>query len=109
MGNYDPIQEDMNNETTDGNILQALMKFPSRYTFNVVGKTKGDEQVTESYINHVKDIVLEISGDKDLQYESIPRGKNFVKIKIETTVESAAMINMIYEKLDKHELTKMRF
>lgn len=109
MGNFDPPQSDWDNETTDGNILQAMMAFPSRYTFNIVGRTNGDDEVTQSYISDMKKIVLETSGDDELTCQSIPRGKNFIKIKIDASVESASMITLIYQQLADHELTKMRF
>ena len=109
MGKFDPAQPDLDNENADGNILQAMMQFPSPYTFNIVGKTNGDEKLTEGYIDDVKTIVLETSGDKELTIESVPRGKNFIKIKIEAVVESASMINLIYDQLAEHDLTKMRF
>ena len=109
MGKYDPAQSEMDNESTDGNILQAMMNFPAPYVFNIVGRTNGDEKVKEAYINDINDIVLASSGDKELQYESVPRGKKFVKIRIEAVVESASMITLIYENLAKHELTVMRF
>lgn len=109
MGKYDPAQSDTDNESTDGNILQAMLNFPTPYVFNIVGRTNGDENVKESYINDVNEIVLSSSGDQELQYESVARGKNFIKIRIEAIVESASMITCIYEELAKHELTVMRF
>lgn len=109
MGKYDPVQAETDNETTDGNILQAMLKFPTLYAFNIVGKTNGDDEIAQEYINDIKKIVLDISGDQELQLQSIPRGNNFTKITVEAVVESASMINMIYTQLAEHELTKMRF
>ncbi len=74
-----------------------------------MGKTNGNEETTEAYINEIKNIVLRVSGDTDLQLQSTPRGNNFTKIKVEAVVESASMINLIYSQLAEHELTKMRF
>lgn len=109
MGNYDPVQAETDNEQTDGNILQAMLKFPTLYAFNVVGKTGGNDDVTKEYVNDIKDIVLDVTGDKELQCQCIPRGKKFTKITIEAVVESASMINLIYGQLAEHKLTKMRF
>lgn len=109
MGTYDPAQSETDNEAADGNILQAMLNFPTPYVFNIVGKTGGDDEVTEGYVNDVNKTVLDISGDKELQYTITPRGKKFTKISIEAIVESASMITLIYEKLAELELTIMRF
>jgi putative lipoic acid-binding regulatory protein len=109
MGNYDPVQAETDNETTDGNILEALMNFPTMYAFNIVGRTSGDDEVTKKYIDDVNEVVLEISGDKELQFNTVPRGKSFTKITVEASVESSSMITLIYEKLAELELTVMRF
>ena len=47
MGKYDPIQTEMDNENADGNILQAMINFPSLYVFNIVGRTNGIDEITE--------------------------------------------------------------
>jgi len=108
MGNFNPTGED--DERQDGNILNAMMKFPVRYTFNIVGRTEGDDAIQEIYVEDVKRTVLETSGDSDgLMCHVTPRGKNFVKLQCEVTVHSSQMINQIYEDLDKLERTKMRF
>lgn len=110
MGNYAPSQPDTDNEDTDGNILNALMNFPAPYVFNIVGKTKGEEELVDGYISKVKEIVGANSGGDDiLEFAVKPRGKNFTKITAEVMVESSGMINTIYDELANLEETIMRF
>ena len=41
MGTYDPQNTEIDNESHNGNILNAMLNFPTDYTFNIVGKTSG--------------------------------------------------------------------
>ena len=41
MGVFDP-QTGVDDEHQQGNIMNALLKFPVRYSFNCVGRTNGD-------------------------------------------------------------------
>ena len=108
MGVFDPQGED--NERQDGNILNAMLKFPVRYSFNVVGKTSGDEALVEQFVKQVKEIVLESTDDTDgIQCLVTPRTKNFTKVTVEASVERAAMIAVIYDNLEALELVVMRF
>ena len=108
MGTYDPQGDD--NEKQEGNILNALVVFPVRYRFNIVGKTSGDEAVVEKFVAEVKRIVLESTDDTDgIKCQNIPRTKNFTKVTVEAKVESAAMIKTIYDNLEALELAVMRF
>jgi len=109
MGTYDPEKSEWDNETKDGNILHAMLTFPTQYAFNIVGRTNGDESTTEMYVEDVKNMVSNTAGDSDIKCSTISRGKNFTKITVEATVESAAMITSIYNQLADHELTIMRF
>lgn len=109
MGKYDPIQTEMDDENADGNILQAMINFPSLYVFNIVGRTNGIDEITERYVNDVKMIIFEICGDREIGVEYFARGKKFTKLKVETSVESASMITQVYKELAEHELTVMRF
>ena len=109
MGDFDPVSAEENNENVDGNILNAMMEFPTSYVFNVVGKTKGDEEIAEIYIRTVKDIIISNSGDKDASCEIKARGENFTKIMMETKVESSSMVTNIYSQLADIEETVMRF
>jgi putative lipoic acid-binding regulatory protein len=108
MGNFDPVGT-TDDERQNGNILNALLKFPTRYTFHVVGKTLGDTVLEREYTNHVQKIVLETTGDEELSCKSIARGKNFTKVQCAAVVQSIAMINNIYDDLDGLDLTVMRF
>jgi len=109
MGDYDPAIAETDNENTDGNILNAMLTFPASYMFHVVGKTCGDEKMAEEYVKLVKELVLSNSGDEELECVIKPRGKNFTKIMIETTVQSSSMITNIYEKVAALDQTVMSF
>jgi putative lipoic acid-binding regulatory protein len=109
MGTYDPTDGVENNERQNGNILNAMMTFPSKFTFNVVGKTLGNAEQQIQYVNEIKQVVYETTGDDEISYEVTPRGTKFVKVCVEANVQSATMINSIFDGLDKIELTVMRF
>ena len=109
MGDYDPATVDTDNENTDGNILSALLNFPTRFSFNSVGRTNGDEAFADAYVGKVKDIVGSNSGDENYSCIVKPRGKNFTKITVEAMVESSSMITNIYDQLASLEETVMRF
>jgi putative lipoic acid-binding regulatory protein len=109
MGTYDPTDGVENNERQNGNILNAMMTFPSKFTFNVVGKTLCNAEKQIQYVNEIKQVVYETTGDDEISYEVTPRGTKFVKVCVEANVQSAAMINSIFDDLDKIELTVMRF
>ena len=134
MGTFDPIGGAVDDENQSGNILNAMLTFPTRFSFNVVGRTGGDPEIEKKYIDDVKaivnggtisydetdkdtdDEVTNLSNEIDdeninqgVTYDIVPRGKNFVKVSVHATVESAAMINTIYESLASMELTTMSF
>lgn len=82
MGTYDPVGGP-DDETQNGNILNAMLNFPVRYSFNVVGRTGGNDEARDSYVEEVKNLCMSLSGDKDgLQCQVTPRGKNFTKITV---------------------------
>ena len=108
MGDYDPTEGMVDNEDQDGNIMKALITFPTQHVFDVVGKIQGDNN-SDSYADQVRSIVFETTGDENIQCEIIPRGKKFVKVRCEATVESTTMINTIYEELGAMESTVMKF
>lgn len=106
MGAFDPVGDD--DERQDGNILNAMLKFPASFAFNVVGRTGGEETLRDTFVLQVKEVVSSVAGDvSDCQV--IPRGRNFTRITIETTVESSAMINAVFDELDKLDMTTMRY
>ena len=109
MGKYDPIQGD-DDERQDGNILNALTTFPVQYSFNIVGKTSGDNNAVDQFVNQVKDAVIGVTGDQDgLECQIKPRGKNYTKVSVEVKVESATMIAAAYDAIEALEMTVMRF
>lgn len=109
MGTFDPAASENDNEKTDGNILNAVMTFPTNYVFNIVGKTGGDEATSDAYIEKVQEIVLSNSQNEEIDLTVKPRGKNFTKVLIEAYVESSSMITNIYQELGDLEETVMRF
>ena len=62
------------------------------------------------YIERVKQIVGETSGNANtLECRVIPRGRNFVRVSVEVTVESSAIIGSIYDELDSLEATVFKY
>ena len=49
------------------------------------------------------------SGITEMEYVATPRGKNFTKVQVTARMESAAMINSVYQELANLEMTVMRF
>lgn len=110
MGDYDPTEGMVDNEDQDGNIMKALITFPTQHVFDVVGKIQGDnDSDSSSYADKVRTIVFDTTGDENIHCQIIPRGKKFVKVRCEATVESTTMINTIYEELGAMESTVMKF
>lgn len=110
MGDYDPAEGMVDDEGQDGNIMKALLKFPTQHVFDVVGKVSAESDANgEDYADKVKSIVFDTTGDDDIKCEIIPRGKKFVKVRCEAKVESTTMINNIYDELGEMESTVMKF
>lgn len=112
MGDYDPTDGIADDENQDGNIMRALFTFPMQQTFDVVGKisiSTDDDKGANDYAESVKKIVFETTGDENIEYDIIPRGKKFTKVRCTAMVESTTMINMIYDKLGQMESTVMKF
>lgn len=108
MGTYDPpVDQDNENET--GHIFNAMLEFPVTYSFNVVGRTSGDEGKKDVFVEQVKAAVTAISGPDDMTLRITPRGKSFTKVVIEAKVESAVMITNIYKELEQLEMSVMQF
>mmetsp|Transcript_10578 Transcript_10578/g.29730 ORF Transcript_10578/g.29730 Transcript_10578/m.29730 type:complete len:193 (+) Transcript_10578:199-777(+) len=110
LGNFDPQMGEDTEADGQGNIISALTNFPARFAFTVVGRTNGDDEAKEAYIEQVKKIVGETSGSANtLECRVTPRGTNFVRVSVEVTVESGAIINSIYEELSEVEATVMKY
>jgi putative lipoic acid-binding regulatory protein len=107
MGVFDPIGVD--DERQDGNIYNAMLNFPTKFTFTAVGRTNGEENIKESYINKVKDTVKSLSGDDETRCTVTPRGSKFTRVSIEVEVESAAVIASIFRAIDEIDMTVMKF
>ena len=111
MGTYDPPPSvGPDDENQSGNILNAMLTFPVRYSFNVVGRTSGDDGVREEYVEAVKAVIASVSGDDDsMECRVTPRGKSFTRVSVQVLVESAAVINSIFDDLGGMDLTVMRY
>ena len=109
MGVFDPADAEADKEGA-GNILNALLKFPVKYSFNVVGKTRGDEQLQDEFVQQVKAIVAQETGGEDgLVVQVTPRGKSFTKVIVEAEVDSAPIIQTVYQQLGALEMSVMQF
>ena len=109
LGNFDPQTGEDTEADGQGRIISALTNFPTRFEFTVIGRTtNGDDK--EAYIERVKQIVGETSGSANtLECRVTPRGSNFVRVSVEVTVESAAIIGSVYDELDSLEATVMKY
>mmetsp|Transcript_10728 Transcript_10728/g.23768 ORF Transcript_10728/g.23768 Transcript_10728/m.23768 type:complete len:199 (+) Transcript_10728:177-773(+) len=109
MGTYDPVPGAVDDENQAGNIIGALLEFPTEYTFTVVGKTVEDS-AGDAYVNEVKSALSSILGsDAKTEMRVVPRGKKFTRVSAKVTVESASIISSIYEELGALEATVMKF
>ena len=110
LGNFDPQTGEDTEADGQGRIISALRTFPMGFEFTVVGRTNGDDEQKKSYIEKVKEIVCETSGSAStLECRVTPRGRNFVRVSVEVTVESGAIIKNIYDELDSIEATVMKY
>lgn len=113
LGNFDPQTGEDTEADGQGRIISALTNFPTRFEFTVIGRTTngdGDDDAKEAYIERVKQIVGETSGSANtLECRVTPRGSNFVRVSVEVTVESAAIIGSVYDELDSLEATVMKY
>ena len=109
MGTYDP-QVGVDDERQAGNILNAMLHFPTDFKFNAVGRTNGDASLKEEYVEQVKKIVTSLAGDEeDFRCQVTPRGKSFTRVSIQVQVDSAGVINSIYEELDKIQMSVFKY
>lgn len=112
MGDYDPTEGVADDEDQDGNIMKALITFPTQHVFDVVGRVSSscdDGDSNDGYADRVKKIVFETTGDENIECDIVPRGKKFVKVRCKAMVESTTMINNIYDELGEMESTVMKF
>lgn len=113
MGTYDPEPGKIDDENQSGNILGALLQFPTQYTFSVVGRNIEDEDssssVGDNYADEVKAVIESTLGETEMEMRVTPRGKKFTKVSVSVSVESAAMITSIYDDLGQLDSTVMKF
>lgn len=107
LGAYDPLTG-VDNEHQTGNILNAMLTFPTCYHFVVIGKTNGQD--SSAFVEEVQSVVVAVSGkDHRREWKVTPRGKNFTKITVTALVESADEVLAIYNALETLETTVMRY
>ena len=114
MGTFSPPEGKKDDENQMGNILNAMLQFPTEYTFSVVGRNAEDETTGESacdnYAKKVRTVIESTLGETTcIEMRVTPRGKRFTKVSVKALVESAAIIATIYEELGELESTVMKF
>lgn len=105
----DPADAANDNEQDKGNILNAMLRFPLEFSFHVVGKTGGDSNVQEEFVEQVKTIAKTTTSSDEVVCKITPRGSKFTKVTLQVQVESADAINSIYDQLGELELSVMHF
>lgn len=103
MGVFDP-PSDQDNERVSGHILNAMVAFPVRYTFHVVGR--GD---SAAFVGAVRAVVERATGDDEVVLKVTPRGAKFTKVLVEARVQSSNMVTSVYEQLEALEQVVMKF
>jgi hypothetical protein len=88
-GEYDP--PGVSTEKEEGQILDTLTQFPSKYTFQASGRV-GD--LDEDGIAHVAGLLMEVCDCPvaETKIEIKPRGKKFVSLWVTCTVHSGEMV-----------------
>jgi putative lipoic acid-binding regulatory protein len=102
------MDETKDNEYVGGNILNALLVFPTDYTFHVVGKTGADVKLQESFFEAAKSALMSLV-DEPIRCDVTPRGKSFTKVSMTANVPSAEVIASVYVKLEALPLSVMQF
>lgn len=105
----DPADAEKDTEHQDGNILNAMLKFPVNYTFHVVGKTSDDSSLRDQFVQDVQSTVSSQTTADEMACQVTPRGKKFTKVSIQAEMDSAESIAAVYDQLGKLELSVMRF
>ena len=106
MGTYDPPSGTLDDDKQMGNIIGALLQFPTEYTFSVVGKTTDSDDYTQRVTSVFRSV---LGSDAQLETRIVPRGKKFTRVSVKVNVESAPIIENIYAELDALEATIMKF
>ena len=111
MGTYDLPEGKVDDENQTGNILGAMLNFPTEYTFTVVGKTNADaEDSCDNYEKKVRVVMESILGEvTNMEMRVTPRGKKYTKVSVKVSVDSASIIATIYEELGALKSTVMKF
>jgi len=112
-GWYNDLPSNLSSSPTKQNIdyIPAVLNFPANFTFSAVGKTNGDMNLRDEYAEEVKNVIKSISGGDEYcsTFEVVPRGSKFTKVLCVVEVQSATMINTIYEDIANLQKTVMRF
>jgi putative lipoic acid-binding regulatory protein len=110
MGTFDPPEGKVDDENQMGNILGAMLTFPTDYTFSVVGRNAETENPSDNYATNVRAVMESVLGETtNMEMRVTPRGTKFTKVSVKVSVESASVIATIYEELGALESTVMKF
>jgi len=110
MGTYDLPEGKVDDENQMGNILGAMLTFPTDYTFSVVGRNAETEDPSDNYATNVRTVMESVLGETtNIEMRVTPRGTKFTKVSVKVSVESAALIATIYEELGALKSTVMKF
>lgn len=114
MGSFDPPSGAVDDENQTGNIIGAMLQFPTEYTFTVVGKneiiTGEAESAGDNYAGQVKNVLGSVLGsDAKMEVRVVPRGTKFTRVSAKVEVESAKVVSSIYDELDALEATVLKF
>lgn len=120
MGTFDPPTNSSDTENEVGNILNAIVKFPSMQTFSVVGKID-DSYGPDDYRKDVEDVIVatissatdgassENKNNEHIECVVTPRGSKYVKVSLTLNVDSISTMNTIHARLGEMSQTVMRF
>lgn len=86
-----------------------MLRFPLEYTFHVVGKTGGDSDAQEEFVEQVRNIAITTTSTEEVVCTTTPRGSKFTKVTIQVHVDNADVIASIYAQLEDLELSVMQF
>lgn len=105
----DPADVSADTERKNGNILNAFLTFPVDYSFHVIGRTAGNENLQKHFVQQVKEIIVQTSANEEITCEITPRGSKFTKVTVQVQVVSSDVISSIYDQLGALELSVMQF
>lgn len=104
----DPPDINKDTERSPSNILGALMNFPTNHTFTVIGRTNGDVDEQNGFVDGVREATSS-AGTHSFDLNVSQRGINFTKATITLEVSSPEMISEMNARLNAVESSVMQF